>query len=140
LLPSSVCRAWVCVCRVGNARCVPMPYHPPCTHPPPVPAHPYLPAQALSSGQVMTFRECLQWPARIKLDMETAGKTLNGEKLKLVEELDWRCERFVKTLAELTTTAQKVCVGPCCALSVNIVTRYRGPRGGGGGGGRGAPT
>jgi hypothetical protein len=56
----------------------------------------------------MTFRECLLWPSRIKLDMEAAGKTLNGEKLKLVEELDWRCERFVKTLAELTTTAQKV--------------------------------
>jgi hypothetical protein len=76
--------------------------------------------QALSSGQVMTFRECLLWPSRIKLDMEAAGKTLNGEKLKLVEELDWRCERFVKTLAELTTTAQKVrkgCLGPSCVHS-----------------------
>jgi len=41
-------------------------------------------------------------------DMDAAGKTLNGEKLKLVEELDWRCERFVKSLAELSTNAQKV--------------------------------
>ena len=64
---------------------------------------------SLSSGQVGTFRETLLWPNRIKSDMEAAEKTLNGEKLKLVEELDWRCERFVKGLAELTATAQKVC-------------------------------
>ena len=48
-----------------------------------------------------------RWPTRIKGDMEAADKTLNGEKLKLVEELDWRCERFVKQLTELTSTAQK---------------------------------
>ena len=63
---------------------------------------------ALSAGQVMTFRETLLWPNRIKSDMDAAEKTLNGEKLKLIEELDWRCERFVKNLADLTSAAQKV--------------------------------
>ncbi len=65
-------------------------------------------SMALSSGQVMTFRETLTWPSRIRGDQDAAEKTLNGEKVKLVEELEWRIERHTKTMAELSTLAMKV--------------------------------
>ncbi len=69
---------------------------------------PNVATMSLSSGQALTFKETFMWPGRIRADMEVANKVLNGEKMKLIEELDWRCDNFRKSLQEIAAGVQKV--------------------------------